>query len=506
MKPVVQVPPLRITIDGSPLAAEGLDTLCEVRVRSMLSVPAVCELTFFNPAVSFAAGFAPGAAMRVDVLGAGTPLFRGEITALEYAYEPSGTQRLRLRGYDRLHRLRKRQPVRVHVQTTAADLAREMAAALGLEVEAMETGPLWRRLLQWRESDLDLLVAVAARCGLYLVLRDDVLHLLTLEGVGDLIPLEVGDNLLEARIEINSNTSCRKVTVSAWDSWRIEPRTSEAARPGSGRDVEAEEAPADVGGSGERVLTNLTAQDDRHAAGIAQAELDRLTAGEVVLWGIAEGDPALRAGARVELKGVGDRVAGTYVIAAVTHTIDQRRGFISEISSEPPPLPRPRPEHGLLGTLGIVSNIADPDHLGRVKVQLPALAGIESDWMGVMAPGAGADKGLVTLPEVGDQVLVMTQSDDVSQGLVLGGLHGANLPPDWGIEGGAVKRFGLFTPGGNRLQLDDGQRSIRLQDIGGSYLELAPGKLVIHANTDLEIEAPGRPITIRAATIDFIRG
>jgi phage protein D/phage baseplate assembly protein gpV len=503
VKPVIAIPQLQVSISGRLLGAKALDTLCEVRVRSILSAPTLCELTFLNPPGGFSAE--PGAAMRVEIRGSDPVLFSGEVTALEYGYQPSGARQLRLRGYDLLHRLRKRQPVRAHVQTSAGDLAREMAAELGLTVEAPEPGPLWRRMLQWRQSDLDFLVDMAERCGLYLTVRDDVLLLLTLKGIGEPIKLQLGDKLIEARIEVNSNSSCRKVVVSAWDSWRIEERAGEALEPRSGRNVEAAADPGQVGGSGVRVLTNLTAQNDQHADAAAQAELDSLAADEVVLWALAAGDPALVPGGRIEIIGVDAEVSGSYVITTVTHTIDSLRGYISEISSAAPPRP-PVAERGLIGTLGIVSKIADPDNLGRVQVQLPAFSGIESDWMGLAAPGAGANKGMVSLPEVGDQVLVVMQADDLSQGLVLGGLHGTKLPPDWGIEGGSVRRFGLFTPGGNRLQLDDGHRSIRIQDAGGSYLELAPAKVLLHAATDLEIEAPGHGVTVRGASIDFARG
>ncbi len=507
MKPISGLPGLAIEIDGKTLVAEDLASLCEVRVRSALSVPTQCELTFLNVPASFGAGSAPatGLQLQVQVRGSKTPLFAGEITALEFGYEPSGVRKLRMRAYDLLHRLRKRQPVRAHVQITPADLARELIADTGLEVEAEEAGPLWRRLFQHRQSDLDLLVDVAARCGLYLSTRGESVHLITLEGMDEKIELTLGDNLLEARIEVNSESSCRKVATRAWDASRIERRTGAADSARSGREVEAEASPDSVGGSGDRVLCNHTAQDDRHAQALAQAELDARAGAEVTLWGVAEGDSSLMPGSRVEIDGVDDSVAGTYVLTSVTHTIDRRRGFVSEISSLPPPPPPPM-AGGLIGTLGVVSSVDDPEELGRVQASLPAFGDIESDWMGVVSAGAGSGKGLVMLPEVGDQVLVLAQPDDPTQGIVLGGLHGLKPPPDWGIEAGSIKRFNLFTAGGHKLQFDDTKKTIRIQDAGGSFMELAPGKVLIHANTDLAIEAPGKALVIRAATVDFERG
>lgn len=508
MKPISGLPKLDVRINGEMLATEDLAALCELRVKRALSVPTQCELTFLNPPDSFGSGStpAPGLALEVQVRGSNVPLFTGEITALEFGYEPSGVRKLRLRGYDLLHRLRKRQPVRAHLQVTAADLARELVSDIGLEVEADEPGPLWRRLFQYRQSDLDLLVDVAARCGLYLSVREDSVHLITLEGGDEKVELALGDTLLEARIEVNADRSCGKVSTTAWDTARIEPRTGEAASPRSGREIDAEAPSESVGGSNERVLCNLTAQDDTHAEGLAQAELDSRASAEVTFWGLAEGDPSLMPGTRVEISGVDASVAGTYVLTTVTHTIDRQRGFVSEISSRPPQPLTSRIEGGLVGTLGIVSSVADPEKLGRVQASLPALGGIESDWMGVVSVGGGPGKGLVMLPEVGDQVLVLAQPDDLSQGLVLGGLYGLKVPPDWGVEAGAVKRFNLFTPGGNKLQFDDTKQTIRIEDAAGSYIDLAPGKVLIHANTDLEIEAPGKALVIRAASVDFERG
>jgi uncharacterized protein involved in type VI secretion and phage assembly len=507
VKPIVALPRIDVSINGEKLADEDLATLSEVRVRSALSVPAQCELTFLNAPTSFGAGSAPspGLALEVRVRGVDAPLFTGEITALEFGYEPSGSRKLRLRGYDVLHRLRKRQPVRAHVQVTVADLARELLADDGVEVEANEPGPLWRRIFQARQSDFDLLVEVAARCGLYVAAREDSVHLMTLEGLDQTIDLTLGETLLEARIEVNSDASCRKVTAAAWDTSRIEPRAGEASTARSGREVEAEATAASVGGSDERIIANRTAQSGQHADALAQAELDLRIGAEVTFWGVADGDPNLMPGTRIKVDGVDDPVAGTYVLTAVTHTLDSFRGFVSEISTSPPILPR-RTEGGLVGTLGIVADIADPEKLGRIRVSLPAMSDIESDWMGIVSAGGGQGKGLIMLPEVGDQVLVLAQGDDLTQGLVLGGLHGLKVPPDWGIEDGAVKSFGLFTLGGNKLKFDDGRKSIRLEDTTGSYVELAPGKVLIHANTDLELEAPGRAMKIRAATIDFERG
>jgi hypothetical protein len=73
------------------------------------------------------------------------------------------------------------------------------------------------------------------------------------------------------------------------------------------------------------------------------------------------------------------------------------------------------------------------------------------------------------------------------------------------------------------LRLDDEKKSARVENSGGCYMELSPGRariadshgsyvqltseqVRVHANTDLELEAPGKTVTIRGAKVDFKEG
>jgi len=524
MKAAVAPPLLVVELGGRVLSEADARALGQVRVRQVLSLPSQCELTFVDPEGPLGAGrgLEAGTALRVSVAGGSPPLFEGEATAVEFRYGPGGGREVRLRGYDLLHRLRKRQPVRAHVDVDLTGLARQLTADLGLEVEAHGEGPVWCKLVQHRQSDLELLVEAAERCGLYLDLRGKTLHLFSLEGMGEAVALGLGDRLLEARIDVNTDPACRSVTAWGWDPWLAVPHGGQAARPRSGRQVAAQAPPATVGGSGERTLADAVVQDDAQAQALAQAELDRRSAGEVTLAGVTEGDPRLRPGTPVTIEGVAEPLAGRYVLTAVTHTADRRRGFLSEIDTAPPP-PHPRAAQAVT-SFGRVTRVDDPKARGRIKARLPAYADLETDWLEVLLPGAGADKGLVAIPDVDDRVLVLFAQGDPAQGVVLGGVYGDQTPADEaGVEGGAVRRFSFSTPGGQRIRLDDERQRVRVENRGGNYVQVTPGTvrlgnssgsfvelgaklLRIHADTGLELEAPGQAIVIRAASVDFEQG
>ncbi len=497
---------IELTVGGQRVPVQGLRALCEVRVQQRLQLPAQCELVF-----SFAAGeqaappLALGDRFALSVPGAAQLLFSGEVTACEHGYRQAGRRSVRVRGYDALHRLRKRQPVRAHVQVTLEELARELVADLGLEVAAVRSGPRFERLLQVQQNDLELLEELAERSGLYLTLDGTTLRLIDLGGYGEAIPLRLGDQLLEAAIEINGDAACRGVDTVGWDIQRAEAHQGSARTSQVGRTAVASAAPDLFGADGRCRLTGLLVQDDRQADALAQGSLDRRSAQEVVLRATAAGDPALRPGALVEIGGVAPEQAGCYVLAAVLHRIDALHGYCSELDSGPPAALRPRPER--IASLGAVCRVDDPEGLGRVQVMLPACGGLESSWMEVLSAGAGSGKGMIAMPDVGDDVLVLFPDGDSARGVVLGGMYGAHGPPDDSVYENRIGRYTIRTASGHRLIFDDRHQLLRLEDQHGSYLELAPKHLQLHAHgVPLIIEAPGQTVTIRGALIDLARG
>lgn len=498
MSAVASLPPIQVDADGSPLAAPGLSALSHVRVHQRLGAPALCELTFHpGPSLDVSTLPALGGALRVALAADGSELFSGDVTAIEHVHGPDGELAILVRGYDPLRRLRSTQHLRSQPEATLGDVAGELAGVTGLSVEPPDAGISWVRLLQLGESDLELLVRLAERSGVFATAQDGALRFLTLEGDGEPVALALGETLLEARVELNADRASSSVTAAGWNPVDAEPHTATASEPRLRRTTRAG---SDLG---EALVVNEMLPDDDHAAALAQAELDLRAAREVTFWGVADGDPRLRPGAVVEVSGLGENADGAHVLTEIRHTIDERRGFVSEMSTAPPePHVRPRSS---VATLGEVTSVSDPDDRGRVQVRLTGFGDVETDWLGVVVPGAGQDKGLIALPDVGDTVLVVLPRGD-GQGVVVGGLYGKTAPPDAGVDGGAVRRYTLRTPGGQIVTLDDVTKKLRLEDETGSYIELTPQRVIVHAAVDLAIEAPGRAVTVTGKTIDFKRG
>ena len=498
-----RLPTLEIEADGVRLPERCARGFTSLLVQQHLSQPSACELVFSGLEDGVVEAALPvGAALRVTQHDVAAVLFEGRVSAIEFSYAANRIAGIAVRAYDALFTLRNRQSVRTHVGVTVAGLARELVKDLGLSIDAPEPGPVWQRLLQ-TESDFDLLVDVAARCGIYLAVHDGALVLLTLRGTGPLQMLRLNENLLDVRIEVNGNEACRTVRASGWDPWRGVAHSGSASTPRSGRDVGAKAHASRFGGSDERDLLALAFQDDAQAQARAQAELDARAAREVVFWGTTPGDPRLRPGTRVQLAGVAPRVAGEYVVASARHMLDAERGYQTEISSALPP-PRQRPR-GTTMALGSVTRVDDPDKLGRLQVMLPGYSELVTDWLQVLAPGAGGGKGLVAPPDVGDLVVLLVDLADPGQAIVIGSIYGeGGLPPGHDTVGKSAS-FCFLSPGGQRVRLDDHNNSVRIENRDGSVLQMSPDAVTLHAAADLTIEAPGRSIRIRAQFVDFER-
>lgn len=494
---------LAVTVDGSPVPADLTARIVSARVATRLGLPAQAELAY---AVVRGSGielstFPLGAALTAQLEGDPTPLFEGQITASALVHGPDGATQIRARGYDKLHLLRKRQQLRYFSDVTAVQLAEKLCGPDGISVSADEPGPEFQRIVQYSQTDFELLREVCASAGLYPVLAGDDLRLCTLRGGGDCVQLELGRTLFDAAVEANLDRAAQGFTAFGWDRQSAKLFREQVDSPRGGAVVQTEPDLSALGVDGELMLLDQQGATAAEVAARAQAELDVRAASTVTLRGTAAGDVALRAGVCVEVSGVAADFTGSYVLTEAIHTIDAT-GFHTALSTEPQALPAARQSTAI--TLGTVTDVADPEGLGRVQVCLPAYGDPDVGWLAVLCAGAGKKRGLVVLPDVGDTVLVALSHGPVG-GVVLGGLYGGEKPPDAGVDGGKVKRWSLHTDDGQRIVVDDGAHMVTVANRGGSTLSLAPGKVTLHAETDLDITAPGKTITIKAKAVEFMR-
>lgn len=494
---------LDLRIDGAAPPAALAGAACGAFVRQVLNAPALAEVSFADPDLAQAGALRIGATLSL-ALRSGAELFDGEITAVEHEVDGAGGRILRVRAYDRLHRLRKRQRTRAITDVALGDLVEEAAAFVGVGASTPGGAPRRPLVIQHDQSDLELLVELAGDCGKYVFISHGVLQACTLAGVGEeALPLRLGRELLSGRAVASAESLRRSTATRAWDTSRV--ATLEGAASLASQDAEEirDSGLAAFEGLGERTLVDRLSADAAEAEALAQADLDRAAAGQVVLEAVANGDPRLRPGRLVALEGLGEAVDGRICVTRATHLFDEVCGYVVELGSEVPP--RTVRERGTAATLARVTDADDPDGLSRVRASLPTYGDVQTGWMPVVIMGAGASKGIAVLPEPGDDVLVLFPDGDPSRGLVLGGLYGERASPG-PRRGSGARGFTVRTPGGQCLTLASGQALARLETSAGDIFELGPEGTRLTATQDLLIEAPGRRLIIRADAVEFERG
>lgn len=188
--------------------------------------------------------------------------------------------------------------------------------------------------------------------------------------------------------------------------------------------------------------------------------------------------------------------------------------------------PAGRPTSGVVGggVIAIVEDINDPNKLGRVRVKYPHLQGVpKSWWLRVATPHAGKLQGLWSLPDVGDEVLVMFLQGSQDEGIIISTLWngkdtpptealGSKIPPDPGGPkgwaggwpapgeskhevGGKLQRYAWRSREGHLFMMDDskGKESVYLMDKGRKLaisFDTKEGKIyIVNADKDIVIRA-----------------
>ena len=485
----------QITVDGAPLSDQVTPALVRTIVDTHLHLPDMFVLVFHDTQrdVVTRAHFTFGTRVRVGVTKAGdgtqTTVIEGEVTALEQETDATGTWTV-VRGYDPTHRLCRGRRTRTFLDTTDGDIVRQVAGAAGLDVGRVDDdGPTYEHVSQANLTDWEFLRARAHETGHELAAQGGRLEWRCLATTGDApagpadlfspaqpCQLLLGRELLRFKPRVTAAEQVGEVQVRGWDPVQKQAIVGSAQPdPASAR---VGITPADLASTfsaAPYVVVDRAVRSQSDADGVAAAVAEQIAGAHAEAEGEAMGDPRLTPGAAVAIGCVGWPHDGDYVLTTARHVYDES-GYRTEFTVSG------RQERSLLGlaslgatkgshtaggspiqglVIGQVTDVKDPDNQFRVKVRFPWLSDdYESWWCRVAQPGAGNSRGLVWLPEVGDEVLVGFLHGDIRSPHVVGGLYnGVDAPPLAGdlvdSGSGAVKQRALVSRTNHRLVFGD---------------------------------------------------
>ena len=473
-------------------------------------------------------------------------VFKGIITGQRIKVKRQGDSLLYIEARDLSFRMTLDRKSKYFTELTDSDLFEEIIANYpGLTSQVAATAIAYPEIVQYQVSDWDLIVTRAERLGMYCFPDDGILRIeppdLNQESV---LTLSYGQNIFEVDLELDSRSQYSKVSAFAWDDANQEVISS---------DIEDLNAP-DQGNLTGAELAKVGAIDDfelRHSGSLQQQELDAWAAAKMLKSRFSQirgtisfqGNGSAKLGGLVKLAGMGDRFNGTALISGVRHMLgDGDWQTIVQIGLQPEWHLEKFPVHAPLGAnahpaiqglhVGIVTQLQDdPASSDRILVRVPLIG--EQDqgiWSRIATLDAGANRGTVFRPEIGDEVVLGFINNDPNEAIVLGMFHSSSNPApiaanDDNPEKGLVTKSGMKvifddenssmtieTPNANKIVISDQEQQIVLQDQTGNTVTMStegitldsPKNLILQASGDVSVE--GLNISIKAKTSATVEG
>lgn len=548
---------VKIKLDGTDVQQNVMDQLASLTVDQHSHLPGMFLLRFLDPGLELLNNGPFDLTKEVEVLAQkpdGTPvsLIKGEITGLEPQFGEGMIAELMIRGYDKSHRLYRESKSKAFINIKDSDLAGQIAGNAGLASQIDTTSTVYDHLYQHNQTDLEFLMQRAWRIGYECFVADGKLYFRRPPSGSASVSLTWGDNLLSFRIRASLAEQVDEVIVKGWDPGGMQPIVGRAQSgqlyPQIGDSKDGAQWASSFG-QGKVVIVNQPVVSQPEADALAAARLNEISGAFIEAEGIAYRSPDIKAGQWVRIEALGRRFTGSYLVTSATHMFSpeglktiftvrgSRTGLVTEQVAHQVPLDR---WGGVV--MGVVTNTADPQNWGRVKLKFPWMADdVESTWARVMGLGAGKKAGLVVVPAVGDEVLVAFEYGDFDWPVVLGGLwNGKNdLPPEaaqvsgndkplvrtWhSIDGhwmamydDSEKKIEIVTADGRSITVSDKDRKITIKtsnasivveddkvnlETGTSVSLKAGSNLKLEASGNIDIQASGQ-VNIKGATVNL---
>ena len=265
-------------------------------------------------------------------------IFRGVVSGFEADFPAAGAFELVVMAEDALQRGRLARRSKIHDNATAASLVQSLATKCNLTPNVSGLDDDLGTEVQMNESDLAFVRRILARFDADLQVVGDELHAARRADVErGTVEVTLGGQLRRARVTVDLAGQVNEVTTSGWDPERGETvggSTSDGSLgPGSGRTGADLLSNAQFDSRSEHVGHPVVTTSDA-ARAIAEATFGRHARRLVVVEGTVEGNPSLRVGTHLTLRGVSARFENTYYVVSTCHRYDKERGYETDFEAE----------------------------------------------------------------------------------------------------------------------------------------------------------------------------
>ncbi len=303
-------------------------------------------------------------------------MLKGTFTTMEPRFVPSGPPTLNVRGLNGLHQLRRKQYSTTWGDKRDSEIAQNIATLTDKDLgknkkrfpmpivinsKALAAEDPLPYVAQKNQYDIDFLLTRALRLGYVVYIREadpaaasaDEKQTHLYFGPSDglqpgqrdvTFQLKWGASLVDFTPTLTTANQIKSVTVNGWDRAKKKPisvkATLEDKELNINTDLHELLSSCDPR---EEIVVDKPVYAQKDAKALAQSILKDRTKEIVKASGTSVGLPDLRAGRKVEIRGLGARFDGVYFITDTTHTINDS-GYITKFNAR-------REQVGALGGL-----------------------------------------------------------------------------------------------------------------------------------------------------------
>lgn len=279
--------------------------------------------------------------------------------SVEPSFPSSGAPTLQVRGLNVLHRLRKVQNSRPWYKARPSDIARDVGQhaarsakgpkiAIEIDDDARGKETPIDFIAQDNEYDVDFLLNLARRIGYELTIVSNDPPKLRFgpslrTAAQSNYRLVWGESLVEFKPRLTTARQVGKVTVQGWDRKTKKPIKVTVDT----KDKEVRRINADL----HRLVDDELAREELKVDDMVNSEQEARQRARAIMLdqmkqmvtaeGATVGLPELRAGSRLEIDGVGERMSGEYFVTETTHSFSDS-GYLTRFKARREDARRPR--------------------------------------------------------------------------------------------------------------------------------------------------------------------
>ena len=487
------------------------------------------DVGFYNPAIPDPLAQNPVAGEQITVKanfqGDEIDLFEGFIVKHNYKNSTNGT-RWQLTAKSKIVNMAMTTKTEVFASQSDREIIETIAGNSGFSVDTSinlttQLSLRHTQLVKHEISDWDYINLRAEANGCFVYTENDTIHID--KPTVELNPLNVfkatyGDNVYEFQLEQDERKNQVENELISFDLANLESVVASEEESGfgsSGGDIKGKHAAINY--------RNFNEQEASQLLGAA-SQLKTVS----LVNGVAHihANLKIKPGATLEVGGFNVLVNKAYIITSVMHDYSES-GFSTYVqfglNHESFACKYQLNQSGQNPVIlsGIVTQLEqDPDNLYRIKVNIPSWKNAQEQvWARLSTMYAGADYGMVFLPEIGDEVIVSFFGNDFDTPVILGSAFNPSTPPhtnftDDNFNKALVTKKGMkwswdddkaiheiSTPAGNKIVISEDSQSILIEDQNQNKIEMNSNEINIQSNMAINIKA-GTTLKLEAVNIE----